>query len=131
MTDRAGRSPIHYQAFEGSIDDLARSLDEGTNPNVADLNGWTPLHFAAQALDPDRVRLLIEYGADVDAQNRLGATPMGVALMRARDNDHGVIGLLLDAGADIDIENFKGVSPRKLAERVANWDLKKFLRIGD
>ena len=129
-SDREGRSPIHYEAFEGSIEDLARSLDEGTDPKVADLNGWTPLHFAAQALDPDRVRLLIEHGADVDAQNGLGVTPIGVALMRATDDDHGVIGLLLDADADIDIENVKGVSPRnRRAGR--ELDLKKFLRIGD
>jgi ankyrin repeat protein len=130
-TDRAGRSPLHYQAFEGPLEDLAGALEGGADPNIADVNGWMPLHFAAQALDPVRVRLLLEHGAEVDPQNRFGVTPVGVALMNAREDDHGVIGLLLGAGADIDIKNIKGISPRLLAGRVSNWDLKKFLGTGD
>ena len=35
--DRAGRYPIHYQALEGSIEELERSLAEGVDPNVSTL----------------------------------------------------------------------------------------------
>ena len=131
-TDREGRSSIHYQAFEGPIEDLARSLEDGVDPGLADRGGFTPLHFAAQHLDPDRVRLLIAHGADVNAQNRFGATPVIVALMNAREDDHGVIGVLLDAGADIDITTVAGVSARELAEDSMRADLyRKFLRLAD
>ena len=123
---------MHYQAFEGSIEDLARTLDEGADPNQADRNGFTPLHFAAQHLDADRVRLLIEHGAEVNAQNRFGATPVFVALMKVQDEDHGVFGLLLDAGANIDIQTTAGVSTRDLSDDALKRDvLRRFLRLGD
>jgi uncharacterized protein len=125
--DRAGRFPIHYEAHEGRSEDLRRSLAYGADPGVADRNGFTPLHFAAQALDPEAARLLIEAGAPVDARNKWGATPLLVALFRVTDDDRGVIGMLLAAGADPDATNNYGVSPRSLAERVSNWDLKRFL----
>jgi ankyrin repeat protein len=86
------------------------------------------LHFAAQSLEPEAVRLLIQAGASLEARNRYGATPLLIALGNSKDDDHGVVGLLLDAGADIDAKNVAGVSPRSLADTVANFDLKKFLR---
>jgi ankyrin repeat protein len=128
-TDRADRSPTHYEALEGRTDDLRNSLDGGADPNERDNNHFTPLHFAAQGLHPTAVTLLIERGAEVDAQNKFGTTAIGVALAQARDDDHGVVGLLLDAGADIDIKTNAGSSPREFAQMVANWDLKKYLRI--
>jgi ankyrin repeat protein len=126
--DRGGRYPIHYQALEGRIEELARSLVDGADPSVADAAGFTPLHFAAQSLHPEAVRILVDAGADIEARNRFGATPLLVALGKATDDDHGVIGILLDAGADVDAENNYGVSPRSHAERVSNFDLKKFLQ---
>ena len=125
--DRAGRNPIHYYVVDGKHEQLDATLTAGTDPNVADRNDFTPLHFAAQKLDPVAVRRLLDAGATVDPRNKFGATPLLVALMRVTDDDRGVIGMLLDAGADVDARNNYGHSPRSLAERVANWDLKRFL----
>src|SRR5262245_8321435 len=41
--------------------------------------GDTPLHLAAAGLFVDSARLLLESGADVNAQNRRGATPLHYA----------------------------------------------------
>src|SRR5215470_4136864 len=41
--------------------------------------GDTPLHLASAGLRIDSVRRLVEYGADVNAQNRRGATPLHYA----------------------------------------------------
>ena len=125
--DRGGRYSIHYDAAEGRHDELAHALAEGVDPSIPDKAGFTPLHFAAQSLDPVAVRLLIEAGAALEVRNRYGATPLMTAFLNARDDDHGVIGLLLDAGADLDAENVAGISPRKAADIVANYDLKKYI----
>ena len=128
--DRGGRYPIHYNALEGRIVELAQSLAEGGEPSVPDGAGFTPLHLAAQSLNPKEVRLLIDAGADLEARNRFGATPLMTAFLRARDDDHGVTGILLEAGADLDAENIAGISPRQAADTVANYDLKKYIPPG-
>ena len=91
--DRGGRYSIHYDAAEGHHDELAHALAEGVDPSIPDKAGFTPLHFAAQSLDPVAVRLLIEAGAALEVRNRYGATPLMTAFLNARDDDHGVIGL--------------------------------------
>jgi ankyrin repeat protein len=114
--------------MEGRLEDLAELLGAGADPSVVDKQGFTPLHFAAQSLDPGAVRLLIDAGADIEARNVHGATPLLVALTNVRDSEGDAVRILLDAGADPDAANDAGVSPRSLAERVSNFDLLRFFR---
>jgi ankyrin repeat protein len=127
--DRAGRSELHYAAFEGRAADVAAYLQEhGDEVNSADKSGFTALHFAAQEQHAAVAVVLIEAGADLNARNRFGNTPLSVALFAVRDRDGAVVRALLDAGADPDVENNYGVSARGLAETVANFDLMRFFR---
>jgi ankyrin repeat protein len=71
---------------------------------------------------------LIEKGADVNAQNFFGNTPLFVALMNYSDGRKDVIMLMIKAGADKDIKNKRGVSPYQLAMNVTNHDLKQFFK---
>jgi uncharacterized protein len=68
----------------------------------ADGEGFTPLHFAAKQQHADAAAVLIEAGADVDARNRFGNTPLWGALFNVRDGDGEVVRALLAAGADPD-----------------------------
>ena len=120
-------------------------LENGGDPNVATLNGLTPLNAAALRGDVDAMRLLIDKGANIDAKNGAGATAlMGAALngsaaavqfllekgadARARTklgetalgNAAGAgsaeaVKLLLDRGADVNSRNDRGYSPLMLA----------------
>jgi ankyrin repeat protein len=127
--DRAGRSPLFYAASEGRADDVAAYLqDHGDEVNFVDGEGSTPLHFAAQHQHADVAAVLIEAGADLDARNRFGNTPLWGALFNVRDGDGDVVRALLAAGADPDAENNYGASPRSLASKVANYDLMRFFR---
>ena len=86
--------------------------------------GDTALHLAAAAHDPDMIRALITYGADVRARNRLGDEPLHAAAAGNPDSDRwnptaqsAAIAHLVHAGADPNAANKMGVSPLHKAVR--------------
>lgn len=75
------------------------------NPDATHLGGClesTPLHAAE---DPAHVRVLLEAGADPNAQDRLGRTPLHMAVMFASAE---TVTLLMDAGADPELPDLNG-----------------------
>ena len=74
-----------------------------TSSNLQDINGNTPLHFAAKQRCEDEARVkvsvarLISAGVDVTVMNKHGETPLHVA---ARRNNCGIMRLLINHGAD-------------------------------
>ena len=55
-------------------------LRAGANVGAARANGWTALHFAAICDDPEAVAVLLAAGADPDAVDDEGDTPLAIAL---------------------------------------------------
>lgn len=49
MADRLNRTELHYAAAEGDEKLVKKLLRRGADPCAVDLQGWTPLHAAAQA----------------------------------------------------------------------------------
>jgi ankyrin repeat protein len=84
--DSAGRSPLFYAALHGRAAEVAAYLQEhGDEVNSTDKEGFTPLHFAAQQQHADAAALLIGAGADPNARDRFGNTPLWTALFNVRD----------------------------------------------
>src|SRR3989454_12341903 len=72
-------------------------LHEHADPNAAELDGTTALHWAVQHDDIETVDLLLAAGANVNASNRYGVTP----LMAACTNGNAtIVEKLLAAGGD-------------------------------
>jgi Ankyrin repeats (many copies) len=70
------------------------------------------LHVAARKGHANMVRILLEYGANVDAKNNLGQTAFHVAMAQDRIK----IGyVLLDHGADLSISDVNGKAPFDVA----------------
>jgi ankyrin repeat protein len=59
--------------------------------------GWHPLHYAVDRRHPLLVQLLLQAGAQVDAETHEGTTPL---MLAARRGDEDSVRLLLQAGAD-------------------------------
>jgi hypothetical protein len=98
-------------------------LDTGADPRSAmNMRRSQPLHYAADghlnrsSWDPKRqvsmIRLLLESGADIQAQDKNGATPLHRAV---RTRCAAAVGFLLDAGANPKMKNLPGSTPFHLA----------------
>jgi ankyrin repeat protein len=100
-------SRIRYQIFR-------LLLERGANPNSADSSGYTPLHKAVGNCEPEEVKLLLDYGANISI-NRCGKrqgnpywgfAPIHYAIFAARyaAGRVPVIRLLVDSGADTTLQ---------------------------
>ena len=81
---------------ENNLPQLKALLGQKSDAAVADSRGITPLMYAAEIGSLDAMRLLIDRGADVNAQNAFGST----ALMWSV-SDPAKVRLLLDHGAQV------------------------------
>jgi hypothetical protein len=68
-------------------------------PEPTSVDGTTPLHLAVRVNDLDQAKTLIHAGANVNAANRLGVTPLSLG---AGNGNAPILELLLTAGASAD-----------------------------
>ena len=86
-----------YSAIrDNNLAQLETLLNQPASAGVADSRGITALMYAAEVGSVDAMRLLIEHGADVNAQNAFGST----ALMWSV-SDPAKVRLLLDHSAEV------------------------------
>ncbi len=105
---------------------LVRSLiEQGAMINEQDMDGFTALHYACVNQNFEITKILLEYGAKVDLQDKYGNPPLFRAVFNSKGSG-GIIQLLLQAGADHDLKNKNGMSPLDLAKTIANYDHLKF-----
>jgi hypothetical protein len=125
LTNKQGRSLLSYIVLYGDVPMLDWVLARQPALDLADHNGWTPLHFAAQAYAVEVAEKLLGAGATVDQQDAYGNTPLWRAVFDSR-NRGAMILLLLLHGADAARKNHSGISPLELAHTIANFEVKQF-----
>jgi ankyrin len=91
-------APWEETLLFGSVGDVARLLDKGLSPNVATRSGGVTALMAA-APDVDKMRLLIDRGADVNAKSKVRFTALMVAAQY--QGSDAAMNLLLDRGARV------------------------------
>jgi hypothetical protein len=87
-----------HQAVEKGYGVVRELIDAGVPLNPVDLEGNTPLHYAARSEETgqDIVELLLSKGAEVNARNVEGHTPLDWAKQAKRNN---IVDLLKKHGA--------------------------------
>jgi len=91
-------SSLWDAAQAGDLRALKYLLEEGgVDPNVADSDGWTALHFTmvGELGSVDVLETLLKWGADPNAKNKYGETPIFFA------NDAASAHILIEAGAKV------------------------------
>ena len=98
-------SALHWTVYRGTrfMDMTLLLLEKGADPNLPGALG-RPLHIAAgsSGVSAAHVRLLLSRGADVNATNQWGVTPLVEAVTAANPSPE-KISVLLEAGADVNV----------------------------
>ena len=117
--------PIFDSVRTGDTNDLLRILTAGTDPNVLNPFHNTPLHVAAQAGDAGSIRLLIEWGAKIDAAGgKDGSSPLGVS---ASLGHIAACAELITLGASVNYRDNFGLTPLMYAAANGHLDVVRLL----
>jgi uncharacterized protein len=88
--------PLASAAKRGDAAGARALLEDRADPNDADADGTTALHWAVHAGDIELAGTLLEAGASATAVNRYGVPPLFLA---AENGDEALVTLLLQRGA--------------------------------
>jgi ankyrin repeat protein len=143
-----GRSVLHYAAFMHRTDAIKIMLAHGANVNVRDVEGKTPVMYAVSNSTPgkavrmykgrpywdskfdlgkmlDTLGLLIDSGADVDAQSVRGRTAL---MMAVETQSQPAIQMLLSAKPNLQIkESTRGWTAMDYANDKKNQEIASLL----
>ena len=124
VAKRSRIKPLHEASMNDDIKTINKLVeDEGVSVNTRGLNGGdTPLFTAA----PNALDRLLELGADPNASNIFGDTPLHYFATYENPQHH--IDVLISQGADIEAKNLLGHTPIYAAIQHGNIDAFHALR---
>jgi ankyrin repeat protein len=95
-----GSTALHWAAYQNNLALAQELLNAHANVNIETrLESITPLFMACESGSAPMVELLLEHGANVNQEDRLGTMPL---MMASAAGNAAVVKILLDHGADVD-----------------------------
>ncbi|RPI56883.1 MAG: hypothetical protein EHM55_03775 [Acidobacteria bacterium] len=117
VTLDAAAPPVVEAVKNGRIEAVRTLLAKRADPNAAEADGTTALHWAAHFDNLAAADLLIKSGANAGAANRYGVTPLWLACI---NGSAAMIERLLNAGADPNTTMAEGDTALMTAARTGN-----------
>ncbi|MEO8682092.1 MAG: ankyrin repeat domain-containing protein [Vicinamibacterales bacterium] len=115
---RVGGSPVADAAMRDDVTAVRTLIQQKGDVQLAQGDGMTALHWAAERGNQDIAAMLLAAGANPRAETRIGRyTPLHVA---AKGGHPAVIRRLVDAKADVNALTTTGVTPLHLAAEGGN-----------
>jgi ankyrin repeat protein len=124
--DAEGWSPLHLAAHYGHAAVVDLLLHNNAPVDLRSTNAManTALHASLAGRRSEIVKILVDAGADVNAQQHGGWTPLHAA---AANGDRAAIDLLFAHGADAALANDAGVTPAALARERGHPEIADYL----
>ena len=125
-TDNEGSTCLHIASYYGRTETLRYIAGlPGVDVNHADENGMTALHWEGKKKGhPAVVQALVDAGADLEAKNSLGRSPLLVA---CESRKIAIVKLLVKAGAEVRTTDSVGNTCLMLASYFGHTEIMSYL----
>ena len=120
--DSQGRTPLHHVlegpfVSEDGVGIVHLLVKRGADVNTPDNNHITPLHIASYRRKLKSVRVLLNLGAHIDAEDSQGRTPLHQVFgdRSIYEDGFGVVRLLVERGANVNAPDRHDLTPLHFA----------------
>lgn len=122
-----GFTPLHYACFFGPPQTVDLIIEKDADLEAVADNKMKvrPLHSAVASGSPEKVRRLLEAGANPNSQQQQGYTPLMGASSAGRKE---IVHLLLESGADTRLASDEGQTALDLAREKNQMDVLRILK---
>jgi ankyrin repeat protein len=131
--NRLGLTPLMIAALTGKPKEMARLVKRRAEISLCNQKGLQSIHFAAQKGDFDCLKILVEEGADVNAQiinpiKKDESTLETPAHLAAQSGNYKCLNYLFSQGANMNLRDAAGRTPVEVALSSKNKPLEKLIK---